>query len=243
MHYCKILPKDLLESQGRNFFHKPVGDGALQVRRVDPQPAPGDPGRPARAERRLLRRPQALPLGHRVQPPLHRRPVRGGQRAPGHGDVGAACCASAILVLESDTLRTHLPGPELRYPSLDRAGGPQGPGPRARQGRAWPGPSIRPRTVHLPLENFIPPLLPGFFPRAGRTGRRSRRGQAPPRPSPRRRAVREARPRARLRDAADRRPRRGSPASSNASSRRWGSASASSTCGSPRTSSGSARPT
>ncbi len=30
MYYCKILPKDLLLSQGRDFFHKPIGTGPFK---------------------------------------------------------------------------------------------------------------------------------------------------------------------------------------------------------------------
>ncbi len=30
MYYCKILPRDLLEGQGRSFFQKPVGTGPFK---------------------------------------------------------------------------------------------------------------------------------------------------------------------------------------------------------------------
>ncbi|MCK7524056.1 MAG: hypothetical protein MZV64_43725 [Ignavibacteriales bacterium] len=78
---------------------------------------------------------QALPLGHRVQPALHGGPVRGGERPPGHADVGAPP-APALSRPGERHAAVLLPGPELRRPAPRPAGGPPGPGPGARQGPA-----------------------------------------------------------------------------------------------------------
>ena len=165
MHYCKILPKDLLESQGRNFFHKPVGTGPFKFDE-------------------WIRSPRLEILGVR----LERNPAYYGDRKPyvsaieysphftddqfEEGSVHLVTVTSERLlrrrypVLESDTLRTYFLALSCDIPPLDR--------PEVRKALALgldkaglAGAYDTPSNVHLPLENFIPPLLPGFFPRAG----------------------------------------------------------------------------
>jgi ABC-type transport system substrate-binding protein len=165
MHYCKILPKDLLESQGRNFFHKPVGTGPFKFDE-------------------WIRSPRLEILGVR----LERNAAYYGDRKPyisaieysphftddqfEEGSVHLVTVTSERLlrrrypVLESDTLRTYFLALSCDIPPLNR--------PEVRKALALgldkaslAGAYDTPSNVHLPLENFIPPLLPGFFPRAG----------------------------------------------------------------------------
>jgi ABC-type transport system substrate-binding protein len=165
MHYCKILPKDLLESQGRNFFHKPVGTGPFKFDE-------------------WIRSPRLEILGVR----LERNAAYYGDRKPyvsaieysphftddqfEEGSVHLVTVTSERLlrrrypILESDTLRTYFLALSCDIPPLDR--------PEVRKALSLgldkaglAGAYDTPSNVHLPLENFIPPLLPGFFPRAG----------------------------------------------------------------------------
>jgi ABC-type transport system substrate-binding protein len=165
MYYCKILPKDLLESQGRNFFNKPIGTGPFKF-----------------AE--WIRSPRLDILGVR----LERNGAYFGEHKPylsaieysphftedqfEEGSVHLVTLTSERLlrrrypVLENDTLRSCFLAPSCDVPPLDR--------PEVRRALALGLDKARLAesydtisNVHLPLENFIPPLLPGFFPRAG----------------------------------------------------------------------------
>lgn len=165
MYYCKILPKDLLESQGRNFFHKPIGTGPFKF---------GE----------WIRSPRLDILGVR----LERNTAYYGEHKPylsaieysphftedqfEEGSVHLVTLTSERLlrrrypVLENDTLRSFFLALSCDIPPLDR--------PDVRRALALGLDKARLAesydtisNVHLPLENFIPPLLPGFFPRAG----------------------------------------------------------------------------
>ncbi|MCK7519537.1 MAG: hypothetical protein MZV64_18315 [Ignavibacteriales bacterium] len=181
MHYCKVLPKDLLESQGRGFFNKPIGTGPFKFAEWIRSPRLEILG--VRLERNagLLRRAQALSLGRRVQPPLHGRPVRRGQRPPGHGVVGAPAAPPLPGPGERHP-EVLLPGPQLRRPASRPAGGPPGHGPGARQGPTGRGLRHALGTSTSHWTTTFRPCCPGYLPAGRRAGRRSRVGQAPARP-------------------------------------------------------------
>ena len=146
MYYCKILPKDLLESQGRNFFQKPIGTGPFKF-----------------AE--WIRSPRLDILGVA----LERNPFYFGKKpylsaieysphfTDDQFDEGSV---HLVTVTSERILRKRypgpgkqypedlLPGPELRYRSPRPGRGPQGPGPGARQ--APPGRSLRYAPVPSP---------------------------------------------------------------------------------------------
>ncbi len=165
MPYCKVLPKDLLESQGRGFFNKPVGTGPFKF-----------------AE--WIRSPRLEILGVR----LERNGAYFGARRPylsaveysphftddqfEEGSVHLVTVTTERMlrrrypVLENDTLRTFFLALSCDVPPLDR--------PEVRRAIALgldkarlAGAYDTISYVHQPLENFIPPLLPGYFPRAG----------------------------------------------------------------------------
>jgi ABC-type transport system substrate-binding protein len=164
MYYCKILPKDLLESQGKNFFQKPVGTGPFKF-----------------AE--WLRSPRLDILGVR----LVRNNAYFGRQAYlaaleyspyftedqfEEGSIHLVSVTSERMlrkryqVLENNTLRSYVLAFSCDIPPLDR--------PEVRRALAVALDKSRlaaacdsPATLHQVLDNYIPPLLPGFFPHAG----------------------------------------------------------------------------
>jgi ABC-type transport system substrate-binding protein len=163
MYYCKILPKDLLESQGRSFFQKPVGTGPFKF-----------------AE--WLRSPRLDILGVR----LERNNAYFGRQAYlaaleyspyftedqfEEGSVHLVSVTSERMlrkrypVLENNTLKSYVLAFSCDTPPLDR------PEVRRALAVALDKPRLAeacdsPATLHQVLDNYIPPLLPGFFPRA-----------------------------------------------------------------------------
>jgi ABC-type transport system substrate-binding protein len=163
MYYCKILPKDLLESQGRNFFHKPVGTGPFRF-----------------AE--WIRSPRLEILGVS----LERNPFYFGKKpylssieySPDftddqfdEGSVHLVTVTSErnlrkrFQVMENNTLKTFFLALSCDIPPLDQAEvrkaltlGLNKP----RLAEAYDTLPFR----HQALDNYIPPLLPGFFPKA-----------------------------------------------------------------------------
>ncbi|MCK7540855.1 MAG: ABC transporter substrate-binding protein [Marinilabiliales bacterium] len=181
MYYCKILPKDLLESQGRGFFNKPVGTGPFKFEE-------------------WIRSPRLEILGVRLERNpdyFERRPYLAAlEYSPYYTDAqfeeGSVHLVS--VTTEKDAAR-RVPGPgeqypevllpdlQLRYPASRPSRGPPGPGPGARQGP--PGRGLRHALDPPPGHEQLCPAAPaGVLPRGGRTLHRSRHGQAPPRPAP-----------------------------------------------------------
>ncbi len=165
MHYCKVLPKDLLESQGRGFFNKPIGTGPFKF-----------------AE--WIRSPRLEILGVRLERNgayfgAHKPYLSAVEYSPHftddqfeEGSVHLVTVSTERLlrrrfpVLESDTLRTFFLALGCDVPPLDRAEVRRAIAlglDKARLAEAYDTVT----NVHQPLENFIPPLLPGYFPRAG----------------------------------------------------------------------------
>lgn len=162
MFYCKILPKDLLESQGRRFFENPVGTGPFKF-----------------AE--WLRSPRLEILGVR----LERNPAYYGRKpylaaleySPYYTDdqfeagsvhlisvTNERMLRSGFPILENNTLKSYFLAFSCDVPPLDR--------PEVRKALALGLDKNRlaaacdtPATLHQVLNNYIPPLLPGFFPK------------------------------------------------------------------------------
>jgi len=162
MYYCKILPRDLLEGQGRSFFQKPVGTGPFKF-----------------AE--WIRSPRLDILGVR----LERNPAYYGGQAylsaleysPNFteeqfeaGSVHLLSVTSERMlrksfpILENNTLKSYFLAFSCDIPPLDR--------PEVRKALALGLDKTRlaaacdtPGTIHQVMDNYIPPQLPGFFPK------------------------------------------------------------------------------
>jgi len=163
MYYCKILPKDLLESQGRNFFLKPIGTG------------------PFRFEE-WIRGPKLDILGIRLERnPFYfeRKPYLSAIEYSPHftddqfeeGSVHMVSVTSERLLrpryqlLENNTLKSYFLALSCDLPPLDR--------PEVRKALALGIDKARLAEAYSSLSfsyqvvrNYIPPLLPGFLPRA-----------------------------------------------------------------------------
>ena len=163
MYYCKILPKDLLESQGKNFFQKPVGTGPFKF-----------------AE--WIRSPRLDILGV----VLERNPTYFGKKpyvstieySPHfteaqfeEGSVHLLSLATERIIrkrfpiIENNTLKSFFLTLSCHVPPLDR--------PEVRKALALGLDKVRlaeacdtAATLHQVMDNYIPPLLPGFFPKA-----------------------------------------------------------------------------
>jgi ABC-type transport system substrate-binding protein len=162
MYYCKILPKDLLESQGRNFFHKPIGTGPFKF-----------------AE--WLRSPRLEILGVRLErnadhyagPPYLAALEYSPHFTEEQFEAGSIHFMSVTSdrairrkfpILENSTLKTYFLAFSCDMPPLDR--------PEIRKALALGLDKVRlaeacdsPGTVHQVENNHIPPYLPGFFPK------------------------------------------------------------------------------
>ncbi len=162
MYYCKILPKDLVEGQGRNFFQKPIGTGPFKFEE-------------------WIRDPRLDILGVRLERnPFYfdKKPYLSAIEYSPHftndqfeeGSVHFVTVTSERLlrpryqVLENSTLKSAFLALSCDVPPLDR--------PEVRKALALGLDKARLAEAydtlaftHLVLKNYIPPLLPGFFPR------------------------------------------------------------------------------
>lgn len=163
MFYCKVLPKDLLESQGRGFFKKPIGTGPFKF-----------------AE--WIRSPRLEILGVRLERNslyFGKKPYLSSIEYSPHftedqfeeGDVHLISVTSERMlrkrfpILENNTLKSFFLALSCHVPPLDR--------PEVRKALTLGLDKKRlaaafdsPATLHQVLDNYIPPLLPGFFPKA-----------------------------------------------------------------------------
>ncbi len=163
MYYCKILPKDLLESQGRGFFNRPVGTGPFKFEE-------------------WIRSPRLEILGVRLERNpdyFERRPYLAAlEYSPYYTDAqfeeGNVHLVSVTTekmlrggfpVLENNTLKSYFLTFSCDIPPLDR--------PEVRRALALALDKARlaaacdtPSTLHQVMNNYVPPLLPGFFPKA-----------------------------------------------------------------------------
>ena len=162
MYYCKVLPKDLHESQGRGFFQKPIGTGPFKFDQ-------------------WIRGPQLDILGVRlVRNPFYhsRKPYLFAIEYSPHftddqfeqGSVHMASVISERLLrpryqlLENTTLKSYFLALSCDEAPLDR--------PEVRRALALGLDKARLArsydtlaNSYVVLRNYIPPLLPGFFPR------------------------------------------------------------------------------
>jgi ABC-type transport system substrate-binding protein len=163
MYYCKILPKDLLESQGRGFFNRPVGTGPFKFEE-------------------WIRSPRLEILGVRLERNpdyFERQPYLAAlEYSPYYTDAqfeeGGVHLVSVTTekmlrggfpVLENSTLKSYFLTFSCDIPPLDR--------PEVRRALALGLDKARlaaacdtPSTLHQVMNNYIPPILPGFFPKA-----------------------------------------------------------------------------
>lgn len=162
MYACKVLPRDLVESQGRGFFYKPVGTGPFKF-----------------AE--WIRGPQLEILGVRLErnadyfegPPylsaLEYSPHFTEEQFES-GDVHLVSVTSERMlhqgfrILENSTLKSYFLAFSCDIAPLDR--------PEVRRALALGLDKARlaaaadtPGTLHQVMDNYVPPVLPGFFPK------------------------------------------------------------------------------
>ncbi len=164
MYYCMILPKDLVESQGRGFFEKPVGTGPFKF-----------------AE--WIRSPRLDILGVRLERnPLYydRRPYLSAVEYSPYftddqfeeGSVHMISVTSERIlrkryqILENNTLKSFFLALSCDIPPLDRPEVRKALSLGLNKARLAEAYDTLPY-LHQVLDNYIPPLLPGFFPRAG----------------------------------------------------------------------------
>jgi ABC-type transport system substrate-binding protein len=163
MYYCKVLPKDLLESQGRGFFNKPVGTGPFKFEE-------------------WIRSPKLEILGVRLDRNpdyFERRPYLAAVEYSPYfteaqfeeGDVHLVSVTSGRLargaypVLENNTLKSYFLAFSCDMPPFDRAEVRRALAlglDKAKLAAACDTPS----TLHQVVESYVPPLLPGFYPKA-----------------------------------------------------------------------------
>jgi ABC-type transport system substrate-binding protein len=162
MYYCKILPKDLVEGQGRNFFMRPIGTGPF---RFD----------------EWIRGPKLDILGIRLERnPFYfeRKPYLSAIEYSPHftddqfeeGSVHMVSVTSERLLrpryqlLENNTLKSFFLALSCDIPPLNR--------PEVRRALALGLDKARLAEAfdtisftHQVFKTYIPPLLPGFLPR------------------------------------------------------------------------------
>ncbi len=163
MFYCKILPKDLLESQGRGFFNKPVGTGPFKFSE-------------------WIRSPRLEILGVALERNsfyFGKRPYLSTIEYSPHftddqfdeGSVHLVTVTSErnlrkrFQVLENDTLKSFFLALSCDIAPLDQAEVRRALAlglDKPRLAEAYDTLPFR----HSVLDNYIPPLLPGFFPKA-----------------------------------------------------------------------------
>jgi len=163
MYSCKILPKDLLEGRGRNFFQKPIGTGPFKF-----------------AE--WLRSPQLEIRGVRLERNSSyygRQPYLAALEYSPYFteeqfETGAVHLVSvtsermlrgSFPVLENNTLKSYFLAFSCDIPPLDRPEVRKALSLALDEGRLAASCNT-PDTLHQVMSNYIPPLLPGFFPKA-----------------------------------------------------------------------------
>jgi len=166
MYYCKILPKDLLEEQGSRFFQHPVGTGPFEFAYWIRIPKFGPPNLDilgVRLERNIRYFGKKPYLDALEYSPYFR------DDDFESGDVHIIPVTSDSLlhkhfqILENSSLRSASLALSCHIPPLDRSEVRRalalGLNKPALASAAAP-----PATVPQVTENYIPPLLPGFFP-------------------------------------------------------------------------------
>jgi ABC-type transport system substrate-binding protein len=167
MYYCKILPKDLLLEQGSRFFEKPVGTGPFKFAYWLRNPKFDVPDREILGVR--LER-NAQYFGKKPWLDAIEYSPYFTENQFEAGDVHIIPVTSDSLrhggyqVLENDSLRSTWLALSCEVPPLDRAEVRRALAlglDRTRLAEAAYTAASMPRVT----ENYIPPVLPGFFPR------------------------------------------------------------------------------
>ncbi|MGZ4887524.1 MAG: ABC transporter substrate-binding protein, partial [Candidatus Aminicenantales bacterium] len=167
MYYCKILPKDLLQAQGSAFFQKPVGTGPfkfafwIRSRKFD---VPNLEILGVRLERNYQyfgKKPYLDALEY--SPYFSDNEFES-------GDIDIIPVTSGTLlpkkfqILENSSLRSASLVLSCQVPPLDRADVRRALALGINKSRLAEAASAASTAAQV-TENFIPPLLPGFFPR------------------------------------------------------------------------------
>jgi ABC-type transport system substrate-binding protein len=167
MYYCKILPKDLLLAQGSGFFQKPVGTGPfkfaywLRNTKFDTPNLEILGVRLERNARYFGKKPYLDALEY--SPYFSDNDFEAGdiQIIPVTSD---GLLHKQFQILENSSLRSASLAMSCHIPPLDR--------PEVRRALALGINKARlaavaatPSSVPQVTENYIPPLLPGFFPK------------------------------------------------------------------------------
>jgi peptide/nickel transport system substrate-binding protein/oligopeptide transport system substrate-binding protein len=167
MYYCKILPKDLLEAQGSSFFQRPVGTGPfkfaywLRSRKFD---VPNLEILGVRLERNYQyfgKKPYLDALEY--SPYFSDNEFEA-------GDVHIIPVTSAALlekkyqILENNSLRSAFLALSCHVPPLDRAEVRRALSLGLNKSKLAEAASTA-STVAQATQNYIPTLLPGFFPK------------------------------------------------------------------------------
>jgi len=167
MYYCKILPKDLLQAQGSAFFQKPVGTGPfkfaywIRSRKFD---VPNLEILGVRLERNYQyfgKKPYLDALEYSPyfsddefeSGDIDIIPVTPGTLLP-----------KKFQILENSSLRSASLALSCHVPPLDRAEVRRALALGINKSRLVEAASAASTAAQV-TENFIPPLLPGFFPR------------------------------------------------------------------------------
>jgi ABC-type transport system substrate-binding protein len=162
MYYCKILPRDLLEGQGRSFFQKPVGTGPFKFAEWIRDPRLEILGvRLVRNTAYYGRQPYLSALEY--SPNFTEEQFEAGS-VHFISVTSERMLRKSFPILENNTLKSYFLAFSCDIPPLDR--------PEIRKALALGLDRARlaaacdtPDTIHQVMDNYIPPLLPGFFPR------------------------------------------------------------------------------
>ena len=163
MYYCKILPKDLVESQGRGFFQKPVGTGPFKFDQWVRSPRLDILGV------RLVRNPDYFGKKPYLAALEYSPHFTDDQFEEGVAHVVSVTSSRMLQkryqVLENDTMLSAFLALSCEIPPLTR--------PEVRKAlalgldrtRLAEASSTASSSARV-LDNYIPPFLPGFFPRS-----------------------------------------------------------------------------
>jgi ABC-type transport system substrate-binding protein len=164
MPFCKILPRDLVQSEGRSFFLKPSGTGAFRF---------GNYLRDSRLDivgARLERNPDYFGEVPYLDAVEYSTLFTVDQFMRGEADIipleSEALAAGRYQVLENNSLEIFFLGMSCQIPPLDRKEVRQALAfalDKTKLARAGYSIASVPQVIH----NYIPADLPGFFPLEG----------------------------------------------------------------------------
>jgi ABC-type transport system substrate-binding protein len=167
MYYCKILPKDLVQDQGSGFFQHPIGTGPFKFAYWMRSPKFGPPELDilgVRLERNAYYFGKKPYLDALEYSPYFRDDDFEAGEVHIIPVISDSLLHKRFQILENTSLRSASLALSCHIPPLDR--------PEVRRALALginkpalAAATATPASVPQVTENFIPPLLPGFFPR------------------------------------------------------------------------------